>query len=190
MIQVKAYRGSEIRRFEIESGTTFAQLKKSVCSLFGLNKEDLISINYCDREEDVVVLSSDLELRSAFKHLGEENTWKLLIVEKQQERDHQPKVLSWRNFGPFNDFTYCGNDFLYRQNLDNLFEQGLWYSYPWRQQYQARKQAQTSKAHFNQCSKRRIVGNKRPVDEVEAGDEVAEKRPKVAQEPSNMEGTR
>ena len=76
MIHVKAYRGSgsEIRRFEIESGTTFVQLKRSVCSLFGLNEEDLISITYCDREGDVVVLSSDLELHSAFNHLGEEDT--------------------------------------------------------------------------------------------------------------------
>ena len=162
MIHVKAYRGSEIRRFEIESGTTFVQLKKSVCTLFGLSEEDLISISYCDREKDVVALSSDLELHSAFKHLGEDDTWKLLIVEKQrEERDHH---LSWRNCYPFNDLSYCGNDFLYRQNLDNLFEQGLWYSYPWRQRYQARKQAQTSKTHFNQWSKRRIVGNKRPVN--------------------------
>lgn len=66
MVHVKAYRGSEIRRFEIESGMTFVQLKRSICTLFGLNEEDMTCINYCDREEDIVMLSSDTELQSAF----------------------------------------------------------------------------------------------------------------------------
>lgn len=74
MVQVKACRGSEIRRFEIESGTTFVKLKRSIYTLFGLNEEDVTCINYCDREEDIVMLSSDTELQSAFTHLGEEDT--------------------------------------------------------------------------------------------------------------------
>ena len=32
MVQIKAYRGSEIRRFDIETGKTFAQLKELVIS--------------------------------------------------------------------------------------------------------------------------------------------------------------
>ena len=68
MVHVKAYRGPEVRRFEIESGTTYVQLKRSICTLFGLNEEDVTCINYCDREEDIVVLSSDTKLQSAFSY--------------------------------------------------------------------------------------------------------------------------
>ena len=77
MVQIKAYRGSEIRRFDIEAGTTFAQLQELVSSLFGLSKEDAVAINYCDKDGDVVRLSSDAELQTAFRHLGDQATWKL-----------------------------------------------------------------------------------------------------------------
>ena len=77
MVQIKAYRGSEIRRFDIEAGTTFAQLKELVFNLFGLSKEDTVTINYCDRDGDIVRLSSDAELQTAVKHLGDQDTWKL-----------------------------------------------------------------------------------------------------------------
>ena len=87
MVQIKAYRGSEIRRFDIEAGTTFAQLKELVSSLFGLSKEDTVAINYYDRDGDVVRLSSDAELQTALKHLGEQDTWKLqILVQREQQR--------------------------------------------------------------------------------------------------------
>ena len=86
MMQMKAYRGSEIRRFDIEAGTTFPQLKELVFNLFGLSKEDTVTINYCDRDGDIVRLSSDAELQTAVKHLGDQDTWKLqVVVQRKQE---------------------------------------------------------------------------------------------------------
>ena len=101
MVHVKANKGSEIRRFEIESRTTFNQLKKSVGTLFGVNDEDIVDINYCDGEEDIVRLSSDIELQSAFKHLGEEDTWRLQILLKPSELQ-QPEATStsWWSCNP------------------------------------------------------------------------------------------
>ena len=89
MVQIKAYRGSEIRRFEIEAGTTFAQLKELVTNLFGLSKEDTVTINYCDRDGDIVRLSSDAELQTALNHLGEQDTWKLQVVVQHRQEVQQ-----------------------------------------------------------------------------------------------------
>ena len=89
MVKVKAYfeaalEVSEIRRFEIEAGTTFAQLQELVVKLSGLRKEDLmiieVIINYFDKDGYVVWLSSDAELQIALKYLGEQDTWKLKIL--------------------------------------------------------------------------------------------------------------
>ena len=104
MVQIKAYRGSEIRRFEIAAEASFAQLKELVTNLFGINAEDTVVINYCDREGDIVGLSSDAELQTALKHLGEEDTWKLqvLVQHKQEQRgQNQTETASWWNWNPF-----------------------------------------------------------------------------------------
>ena len=104
MVKVKAYRGSEIRRFDIEAGATFAQLQELVVRLFGL-KEDAVTINYCDTDGDMVWLLTNTELQTAFKHLGEQDTWKLQIkVQLKQEVDHRPPTQadsSWWDWNPF-----------------------------------------------------------------------------------------
>ena len=105
MVIVKVYRGSEIRRFYIEAGTTFAQLQKLLVKLFRLRKEDAVTINYCDRDGDVAQLSSDAELQAALKHLGEQDTWKLqILVQLKPEVNHWPPIQPnsfWWDWIPF-----------------------------------------------------------------------------------------
>lgn len=104
MVHIKAYKGSEIRRFEIEPATTFAQLKELVVNLFGIGEDYTVTINYCDRDGDVIRLSSDGELQTALKHLGEEDTWKLQIVVQHKEPPQHaaPRAAtSWWDWDPF-----------------------------------------------------------------------------------------
>ena len=88
MVKIKAYSHSEICRFDIEAGTKFTQLQELVVRLFGLSKKDTMTINYCDRNGDVVSLLSDVELWTALK---EQNVWKLqILVQGKEEVHHQP----------------------------------------------------------------------------------------------------
>ena len=48
--------------------------------LFGLTQEDTVTINYFDKDGDIIRLSSDGELQTALKHLGEDDTWKLQVT--------------------------------------------------------------------------------------------------------------
>ena len=95
MVHVKAYKGSEIRRFEINPSSTFASLKELVAKLFSLGEDDTVKINYCDRDGDVIRLSSDVELQTALRHLGEEDTWKLQVVVEHREKE-QPQAAAPR----------------------------------------------------------------------------------------------
>ena len=104
MVHIKAYKGSEIRRFEIDPSSTFAQLKELVVKLFGLGEDDTVTINYCDRDGDVIRLSSDGELQTALRHLGEEDTWKLQVVVQHKEPPQHaaPRAAaSWWDWDPF-----------------------------------------------------------------------------------------
>ena len=107
MVHIKAYKGSEIRRFEIDPAGTFPQLTEQVVKLFGLTDKDTVAINYCDRDGDIIRLSSNAELQTALKHLGEEDTWKLQIVveQKQQQQQQQPQPQSsrgwWLDLNPY-----------------------------------------------------------------------------------------
>lgn len=105
MVHIKAYKGSEIRRFEIDPASTFAQLKELVVKLFSLGEDDTVIINYCDRDGDVIRLSSDGELQTAVRHLGEEDTWKLQVVVQHKEPPQHaapPRAAaSWWDWDPF-----------------------------------------------------------------------------------------
>ena len=125
MVHIKAYRGSEIRRFDFVSSGTFTQLTEQVHKLFGLTDKDTVFINYCDRDGDIVRLSSDAELQTALKHLGEEDTWKLqIVVEQKQQQQPQAQPgrphFSWWN--PFSSLISLPREEL----LDSLFEDSLW----------------------------------------------------------------
>ena len=103
-MHIKAYRGSEIRRFEIDPATTFAALKELVTNLFGIGEDDAVAINYCDRDGDVIRLSSDAELQTALRHLGEEDTWKLQVIVEHKEppKPAAPRAAtSWWDWDPF-----------------------------------------------------------------------------------------
>ena len=103
-MHIKAYKGSEIRRFEIDPSSTFASLKELVAKLFSLGEDDTVKINYCDRDGDVIRLSSDVELQTALRHLGEEDTWKLQVVVEHKEPPQAaaPRAAaSWWDWDPF-----------------------------------------------------------------------------------------
>jgi len=123
MVHIKAYRGSEIRRFDFDSSGTFSQLTEQVVKLFGLTDKDTIFINYCDRDGDIVKLSSDAELQTALKHLGEEDTWKLqIVVEQKQQLQAQPDHPHFSWWDPFSSLISLPREGL----LDSLFEDSLW----------------------------------------------------------------
>ena len=89
MMHIKAFKGAEIHRFDINPGTTFGELKELVYKLFGLGKDVTVAINYRDRDGDLIMLSSDEELQTALRHLDEEETWHLQVI-LQHKQQQQP----------------------------------------------------------------------------------------------------
>ena len=186
MVQIKAYRGSEIRRFDIETGTTFAQLKELVISLFGLNKEDTVAINYCDRDGDIVRLSSDGELQTALKHLGDQDTWKLqVVVQRKQEVQRPPAQtdsLSWWDWNPFHVHLATPSQ---RGLFDSIFDDddffGFGHLQPLRHRQRLEEERRKAEVARRNAMRQASVDAKHASDEVQAtsGGEVAEKKPKV-----------
>ncbi|XP_065891165.1 uncharacterized protein [Dysidea avara] len=198
MVHIKAYKGSEIRRFEIDPAGTFPQLTELVNKLFGLTEKDTVAINYCDRDGDIVRLSSDAELQTALKHLGEEDTWKLQIVVEQKQQQQQPRAQPvrplfswWLNWDP-----YGSNFSLPREGLlDSLFGQSLWdddlFGIDKLWQHQRRllnEQKKKAEMARRNAMRQASVDAQRAADEVQAksgevaeakSGEVAEKKPKV-----------
>ena len=190
MVHIKAYKDSEIRRFEFNPSGTFVQLTELVHKLFGLSEKDTAAINYCDRDGDIVRLSSDAELQTALRHLGEEDTWKLQIAVEQNQQQRQPRVqLVYPNFSLW-DLS------LPRENLlDNLFGQSLWgddlFGIDKLWQHQRRllnEQKKKAEMARRNAMRQASVDAKRVADEVQAKSgevaeakpgEVAEKKPKV-----------
>ena len=200
MVHIKAYRGSEIHRFDIDSGTTkqtFAQLKDLVSKLFGLSEDDTVAINYCDRDGDVVRLSSDSELQTALKHLNEEDTLKLQIVVDPKQQVHRSPLgaaMSWWNWNPFRVHSIC--EPFHRQCFNELdmFGHSFWddndddpfvYSSLHRRLQEQRRRAEMARRN---AIRQATVDAKRAANEVQAKSgevaeakpgEVAEKKPKV-----------
>ena len=190
MVQIKAYRGSEIRRFDIEAGTTFDQLREIVGNLFSISKEDTVTISYCDRDGDIVRLSSDGEFQTALKHLGDQDTWKLQVVvqrkqEAQQRASQQSEAASWWDWNPFH--IHFGTLEPSRKGLfDSLWDDDFFGfgHLPFVPQYRLRLEEERKKAEAarRHAMRQASVDAKRASDEVQAqasGGEVAEKKPKV-----------
>ena len=207
MVHIKAYRGSEIRRFEIDPATTFAALKDLVTNLFGIGEEDTVNINYCDRDGDVIRLSSDGELQTALRHLGEEETWKLQVVVEHKEPPQPASraATSWWDWDPFH---LHGGHHLHPtahhhhvpHHRGGLFDtffghsgHSLWDDDPFgfgqfdllRHHHKKLQSEQQKKAEMAQrhAMRQASVDAKRAADEVQAAQsssgEVAEKKPKV-----------
>ena len=70
MVHINACKGSEIRRLEVEQGTTFAQLKNLILQLFGLNQENTVLINHCDKDGDIIDYPVMLSYRQLLDILG------------------------------------------------------------------------------------------------------------------------
>ena len=182
MVHIKAYRGSEIRRFEIDPGTTFAQLNETVYKLFGLTQDDVATINYCDRDGDIIRLSSDGELQTALKHLGEDDTWKLQVTvsHKQsaatQSRQHvQP---AWWDWNPFHIHHSVQEPF--RGGLfDSLFEDPFGVDQLWEHQRKLlNEQKKRAEMARRNAMRQASVDAKRAADEVQTkSGEVAKSKP-------------
>ena len=205
MVHVKAYKGTEIRRFEIDPATTFVELKELVCKLFNLGEDVTVAINYRDRDGDLIMLSSDEELQTALRHLGEEETWhlKVIVQHKQQPQyDTAPRAAaaSWWDWDPFHlhgghhpSHHHMVHHAPHRRGLfDSFFGGSLWDDDPFgfgqfdllRQQHQKLQSEQHKKAEMarRHAMRQASVDAKRAADEVQAqksGGEVAEKKPKV-----------
>ena len=187
MVQIKAYRGSEIRRFDIEAGTTFDQLRELVGNLFGINKEDTIALNYCDRDGDIISMSSDGELKTALKHLGEQDTWKLQVVVEQRKREAQRQPskrgepASWWDWNPFL-IHFAIREPPRRSLLDSLWDDNfLELGYlPFLRQHKLRLEEERKKAEAARCHAKcqASADAKHASDEVQAkaSGEVAEKK--------------
>ena len=191
MVQIKVYKGSEIRRFEIDPGTTFVQLYDAVCKLFGLTQEDNVTINYCDRDGDVIRLSSDGELLTALKHLGEGDTWKLQVTVSHKQpaaEAHRPHhrvqvyqpTASWWDWNPFHmhhsvrqPFQGGLMDSLFGQSLwdDNLFGVDQLWEHQRRLLNEQKKKAEMARRN---AMRQASVDAKRAADEAQSKSEVAE----------------
>ena len=199
MVHIKAYKGSEIRRFEIDPGTTFAQLNEAVYKLFGLTEDDSAAISYCDRDGDVIRLSSDGELQTALKHLGEDDTWKLQVAVSHKHHPHpaahhpshyphhhhymqahQPAT-SWWDLNPFH-MHHSVRDPFRGGLMDSLFGHSLWNDDPfgvdqlWEHQRRLLNE-QKKKAELAQRNAMRQAS----VDAKRAADEVQTKSGEVAE---------
>ena len=194
MVHIKAYRGSEIRRFEVDSGTTFAQLNEMVIKLFELTEDDTVTLSYCDREGDVVRLSSDGELQTALKHLGEDDTWKLQVTLSHKNHSHsdhphhrvqvyQP-VTSWWDWNPFYVHHSIREPFR-GDPMNSLFGQSLWDDDPfgvdqlWEHQRrllnQQKKKAEMARRN---AMRQASVDAKRAADEMQTQSEVKDSEQK------------
>ena len=194
MVNIKAYKGSEIRRFEINPGTTFAQLNEMVLKLFGLTQDDTVAINYCDRDGDIIRLSSDGELQTALKHLGEDDTWKLQVTVSHKQpaaEAHHPHqrvqvyqpATSWWDWNPFHMHHSVREPF--RGGLiDSLFGQSLWDEDPfgvdqlWEHQRRLlNEQKKKAEMARRNAMRQASVDAKRAADEAQTKSEVAEANP-------------
>jgi hypothetical protein len=63
-VSVKVSFNGEMRRFPFQ-GTSFALLQEHIIELLGLEKTAEITLKYADEENDLITISSDLELKSA-----------------------------------------------------------------------------------------------------------------------------
>jgi len=63
-VSVKVSFNGEMRRFPFQ-GTSFAVLQEHIIELLGLEKTAEITLKYADEENDLITISSDLELKSA-----------------------------------------------------------------------------------------------------------------------------
>ena len=193
MVLVKAYSHSEIRSFDIEAEATFAQLQQLVVRQFGLSKEVEVTIDHCDRDGNVVSLSSDLELRTA---LNKQDVWNLQILVQRKEEVHHRLTPLW-DWGPFNMHDATREPFRRGGFFDSVWNNAdddsacrfehryyLWFKLPLPRQHKIilamqRKHSEMMRRHvMHQIS----VDAKRASNEVQAqtnGGEVAEKKPKV-----------
>ena len=123
MVYLKVSDGTETRKFQVNpSDVTFDQLKERLTSFFptALSGQSDLSLQYRDKEGDIITLSSNQELQEALSQLPEEAVWKLHIknnphihktrrpTQQQQQRQRRcynvsPFEPSWRPFGLFSN---------------------------------------------------------------------------------------
>lgn len=71
MVFVKVTHCRESRRFSVEIDVSFADFRNKVAGLFKEEDAEKVQLQYRDQDGDLVSVSSDEELREAFRHLCE-----------------------------------------------------------------------------------------------------------------------
>ena len=106
MTYIKATLGNEIRKFTIDNTKEFSleDLKAQIISLFpNLKNESTANLVllYRDSDGDVITVSSDLELQTAFSHLGDDDTLRIVIRVQAQEDEEMDEEHFGGIFSPF-----------------------------------------------------------------------------------------
>ena len=123
MVYIKVTAGKETRKFQVDEGITFDQLKEKVASIFPALSDGKteFELRYQDTDGDLMHISSDAEVATALSHLPPDSVWRLLVVAKraQQQARRQPRQLSVMvPYGPSGIFGGFGPRF--DTHWDNL----------------------------------------------------------------------
>ena len=131
-------------------------------------------------------LSSDGELQTALKHLGDQDTWKLqVVVQRKQEVQRPPAQtdsLSWWDWNPFHvHFTTPSRRGLFDSIFDDDDLFGFGHLQPLRHRQRLEEERRKAEVARRNTMRQASVDAKRASDEVQvtSGGEVAENKPKV-----------
>ena len=131
MVYVKVTAGNETRKFQVEEGTTFGQLKEKVTGIFPALSDGKteFELRYRDTDGDLLHISSDAEVATALSHIPADSVWRLLVVAKTpsgslssrqpgQQRRQPQRLSAMMPFGPSGMFGGFGPRF--DAHWDNL----------------------------------------------------------------------
>ena len=105
MAYIKATLGNEIRKFSVAKEISLEDLKVQIIALFPDLKDQSATnlvILYRDSDGDVITVSSNMELQTAFSHLGDDNTLRIIIrVQAQEDEEMDEESPFGSIFSPF-----------------------------------------------------------------------------------------
>ena len=124
MVKVKAYRGLEIHRFEIDPSSSLVALKGKIITLFRLHAIFTFVINYHDKVGNCITIISDEELKKVLSNLDGGETLHLQIEEVQPKgRGEFPReipLLTYDLPDLYHDFSVSTADQRYEKIKSDL----------------------------------------------------------------------
>ena len=103
VLLVKVNDGRETRQLQISpDAVTYDGLKEQVRSLFpSLSSSGVdFALQYQDDDGDIIVLSTDRELKTALAHLPPDSAWRVQVVPvRQRQKASLPRAAAWNPFG-------------------------------------------------------------------------------------------